>query len=144
MLLCLMMMSSNGNTFRVTGRLWWNPLRKASDAELWIVPVGVIRYWKMWVNVPQQSDTSDDITTTTTTTEHYKAGCKWFVFLYSIMASSNGNFFCVTGPLWGNPPVTGGFPSQRPVTRSFDVFFYLRLNKRFSNNRTHYDVTVML
>ena len=23
----------------------------------------------------------------------------------------------------GNPPVTGGFPSQRPVTRSFGVFF---------------------
>ena len=25
----------------------------------------------------------------------------------------------------GNPPVTSGFPSQRPVTRSFDVFFDL-------------------
>ena len=32
----------------------------------------------------------------------------------------------------GNPPVTGGFPSQRPVTRSFDVFFDPRLNKRLS------------
>ena len=31
-----------------------------------------------------------------------------------------------------NPPVTGGFPSQRPATRSFDVFFDLRLNKRLS------------
>ena len=29
-------------------------------------------------------------------------------------------------------PVTGAFPSQRPVTRSFDVFFDLRLNKQFS------------
>ena len=29
-------------------------------------------------------------------------------------------------------PVTGEFPSQRPVTRSLDVFFDLRLNKRFS------------
>ena len=28
----------------------------------------------------------------------------------------------------GNPPVPGGFPSQRPVTGSFDVFFDLRLN----------------
>ena len=28
--------------------------------------------------------------------------------------------------------VTGGFPSPRPVTRSFDVFFDLRLNKRLS------------
>ena len=29
-----------------------------------------------------------------------------------------------------NSPVNGEFPSQRPVTRSFDVFFHLRLNKR--------------
>ena len=32
----------------------------------------------------------------------------------------------------GNPPVTGEFPAQRPVTRSFDVFFDLPLNKRLS------------
>ena len=31
----------------------------------------------------------------------------------------------------GNSPVTGEFPSHRPVTRSFDVFFDLRLSKRF-------------
>ena len=30
----------------------------------------------------------------------------------------------------GNSPVPGEFPAQRPVTRSFDVFFDLRLNKR--------------
>ena len=32
----------------------------------------------------------------------------------------------------GNSPVTGEFPAQRPVTRSFDIFFDLRLNKRLS------------
>ena len=32
----------------------------------------------------------------------------------------------------GNSPVTGELPAQRPVTRSFDVFFGLRLNKRLS------------
>ena len=32
----------------------------------------------------------------------------------------------------GNSPVTGEFPAQRPVTRSFDVSFDLRLNKRLS------------
>ena len=32
----------------------------------------------------------------------------------------------------GNSPVSGEFPTQRPVTRSFDVFFDLRLNKRLS------------
>ena len=32
----------------------------------------------------------------------------------------------------GNSPVPGEFPAQRPVTRSFDVFFDLRLNRRLS------------
>ena len=32
----------------------------------------------------------------------------------------------------GNSPVTGEFPSQRPVTQSLDVFFDLRMNKRLS------------
>ena len=55
----------------------------------------------------------------------------------------------------GNSPVPGEFPTQRPVTRSFDVFFDLRPNKRlyWVNNDeagdlrrhwAHYDVIVML
>ena len=32
----------------------------------------------------------------------------------------------------GISPVSGDFPAQRPVTRSFDIFFDLRLNKRLS------------
>ena len=32
----------------------------------------------------------------------------------------------------GNSPVTGEFPSQRPITRSFDAFFALHVNKRLS------------
>ena len=32
----------------------------------------------------------------------------------------------------GNSPISGEFPAQRPVTRSFDVFFDLGLNKRLS------------
>ena len=48
----------------------------------------------------------------------------------------------------GNSPVTGEFPAQRPVTRSFDAFFDLCLNKRLSKGdlrryRGHYDVNVM-
>ena len=31
-----------------------------------------------------------------------------------------------------NSPVPGEFPAQRPVTRGFDIFFELRLNKRLS------------
>ena len=50
--------------------------------------------------------------------------------VWDMMTSSNGNIIRVTGPLCGNSPVTDEFPSQRPVTRSFDVFFDLRLNKQ--------------
>ena len=32
----------------------------------------------------------------------------------------------------GNSPVTGEFPSQRPVTRSFHIFFDMCLNKRLN------------
>ena len=34
----------------------------------------------------------------------------------------------------GNLSVTGEFPSQRPVKRSFDVFFDLRPNKRLGQD----------
>ena len=50
----------------------------------------------------------------------------------SHFTSSNGNIFRVTGPLCGNSPLTGEFPSQMTVTRSFGVFCDLRLNKRLS------------
>ena len=56
----------------------------------------------------------------------------WFdVFM---MTSSNGNIVRVTGHLWGEFTVHRWIPrtKQRPVTRSFDVFFDLRLNKRLS------------
>ena len=46
--------------------------------------------------------------------------------------SSNGNISALLAICAGNSPVPGEFPAQRPVTRSFDVFFDLRLNKRLS------------
>ena len=63
-----------------------------------------------------------------------------------MMTSSNGNIFRVTGPLCGEFTGPGDFPVQRPVTRSFDVFFDLCLNNGWVNNReagAHYDVIVM-
>ena len=49
-----------------------------------------------------------------------------------MMTSSNGNIFRVTGHLCGEFTGPGEFPAQRPVTRSFDVFFDLRPDKRLS------------
>ena len=71
--------------------------------------------------------------------------------LHIMMTSSNGNIFRATGPLCGK---FTGHRSQNPVTRSFDVFFELRSNKRLSKNnretgdlrrdRAHHDVTVTI
>ena len=52
----------------------------------------------------------------------------------------------------GNPSVTGGFPSQRPAKRSFDVFFICASTNDWVNSgdagdlrrhHAHYDATVM-
>ena len=53
-------------------------------------------------------------------------------YAHGMMTSSNGNIFRVTGPLCGEFTGPGEIPTQRPVTRSFDVFFDRRLNKRLS------------
>ena len=64
------------------------------------------------------------------------------------MTSSNWKKFRVTGP---RGEFTGHrwIPRTKPVTRSFDVFFDLRLNEWLSEagdlrrHRAHYDVTMM-
>ena len=73
-----------------------------------------------------------------------------YFFHFSSSFEGNGNFFIDIFPGWchkmktfsallafcaGNSPVTGEFPAQRPVTRSFDVFYDLRLNNGWVNNR---------
>ena len=61
----------------------------------------------------------------------YRAGSDYSRYTRSVkwlhmMPSWNGNNFRVTGHLCGD------FPTQRPVTRGFDIFFDLRLNKKLS------------
>ena len=57
-------------------------------------------------------------------------------------------FFALLAFCVGNSPVTGEFPSQRQVIRSFHVFFDLCLNKRAAGDLrchlAHYDSTVIL
>ena len=89
---------------------------------------------------------------------HVQILCAYdYVLMYIKMTSSNGNIFRVTGPLCGEFTGPGEFPTQRPVTRSFDVFSDLRLNKwlnkqpwgwwfetpSWSYDVSHYDVSVM-
>ena len=69
------------------------------------------------------------------------------------MTSSNGNIFRVTCHLCGEFTGPRGIPTQRPVSRSFYVFFDLRPINGWVNTgeagdlrryRAHYDVTVIL
>ena len=60
-----------------------------------------------------------------------------------MMTSSNGNIYHITGPLCGE--FTGEFPSQKPVTWSFDFFSCICNWANDSRcHRAHYDVTVIL
>ena len=68
-------------------------------------------------------------------TDEKKPDC--FLSFGYMMTSSLENIFRVIGLCAGNSTVTGEFPPQRPVTRSFDVFFYLRLNKRLNKQSRH-------
>ena len=61
------------------------------------------------------------------TWKYSNEACRWLFFLpklrYQMEKCSVLLVACEGIPLFA-----GGFPSQRPVTRSFDVFFDVRLN----------------
>ena len=68
-----------------------------------------------------------------------------------MMTSSNGKFSALLAICAGNSPVTGEFPTQRPVTRSLDFFICAWINAWVNNpeagdlrrRRAHYDVNLM-
>ena len=70
------------------------------------------RLWR-WIFVPSPS------------TYHHRRSVPWWRHQMEICSALLA--LCAE-----NSPVTGEFPSQRPVTWSFDVFFDLHLNKRLS------------
>ena len=55
-----------------------------------------------------------------------------FPLLFPLWCHQMETFSTLLAICGGNSPVPGEFPTQRPVTRSFDVFFDLRLYKRLS------------
>ena len=77
----------------------------------------------------------------------------WYKWIYTLWRHQLKGFYTLLTICEGKPPVTSGILSRRRVTRSFDVFFDLRLNKRLCKpsrrrwvrcHRAHYDVTVMI
>ena len=63
------------------------------------------------------------------TMRHFWARSQWTI---SEIIHQMESFSALLVVCEGNSRVTDGFPSQRPVMRSFDVVFDLRLNKRLS------------
>ena len=136
----VMMISSNGNSFRITGPLWrestghwWITLKKACDVELWCF---------LWSTVEE--------TVAMPVIWGHRAHFDVTVMVWTcMMSSSNGNIFCVTGLLCGE------FTSHRwiPLTKASDAELrcLLWINGWVNNyeagdlrcHRTHYDVTVM-
>ena len=63
------------------------------------------------------------------------ASCVVFLFLKTLFHDDVikwKQFSALLAFCAGNSPVSGDFPAQRPVTRRFDAFFDLRLDKRLS------------
>ena len=140
--------SSNGNFCHVAGHLYreftghrWTPLAKASDADLYMY---IYTVSDSWLNQPHTW--SHEFTSTTTSSCHgkglimtaiFKCACDVFHVIcwpyhgYTLWHQIK-TFSALLALCTGNSSVTGEFPSQRPVTQSFDVFLEMCLNKRLS------------
>ena len=83
---------------------------------------------------------------------HHARRCTWIISWRHHQMETFSTLLALF--FWGgNPPVTVGFPSLRPVTRSFDIFFICAWTNGWRNtrdtsdlkrHRTHYDVTSMM
>ena len=141
------MTSSNGNIFRVTGPLCgeftghrWIPMTKASGAQLLVFTL-IWAWINGWVNNREAGDlrrhrSHSDVTVMNLLwTHNYNDTAHNTTRVYfeiSWWRHQMETFSALLALCAGNSSVTGEFPWQRPVTRSFDIFFDPRLNKRLS------------
>ena len=147
------MTSSNGNFFRVTGPLWgestgdrWIPFTKAGElwCFLWSAP-GDLRHHHAHYDVTVVGNGHLECPVARHNVETQMSFWKKFRHLLQRKQLSfwqlileqwwrhQMELFSALLAIWGgNSPVTGEFPAQRSVTRSFDAFFDLRLNKSLS------------
>ena len=72
---------------------------------------------------------SDKYVRSKATTNKHLTGIQMIISWWSHQIETFSTLLAICA---GNLPVPGEFPAQRPVTRGFDVFFDLCLNKRLS------------
>ena len=102
-------------------QIWKDPPSFCNDANF--CPRSHPNYFKMYINM-LDCVCSKDIT--------IKQVKNLLKLLFSWWRHQMETFSALLDLCAGNSPVTGEFPSQRPVTRSLDIFFDLHLNKRLS------------
>ena len=117
--------------------------------NLTIAPVPAKQPWWIWINTSCEFIKNNCITTTKQSTTKpcayflgytaaapmTKMSSKWdfkMKIRFTWWLHQMETFSALLALCAGNSPVPGEFPAQRPVTRSFDVFFDLCLNKRLS------------
>ena len=121
----------------------WCVLLLFGTRQLYVYPSVLLHWYKghysiphSWLLGPDEQESPESIrnndmaSTKQTIIKQQYAFMLWNISY--MMTSWNGNIFSVTGHLCGNSPAPGEFPAQRPVTRGFDVFFDLRVNKWLS------------
>ena len=91
----------------------------------------------MWIGVPGYRDRCRVTSSMIHRFRSHRNKCETINSLFAFIIGSwwrhqMETFSALLAMCAGNSPVTGEFPAQRPVTRSFYVFFDLPLNKRLS------------
>ena len=102
-----------------------------SPSKLWVIITypWLNRRWNVSLEEAQEDVRRKALQTTKCTVKlRHKKARKTYTWWRHQMES----FSALLAICAGNTPVTGEFPTQWPLTRSFDVFFHLRLNKRLS------------
>ena len=153
--ICIIMMTSlNGNIFCVTGTLWGEST-KASDAELWCflwcAPEPTAEQTlEMLVNWNASELIVTSLQCKHVALQYVVFSSRWHAILQDVVQSIVSRVLSKHchfpyGSWWrhqmerfsaslalceGNPPVTGGFPPQKPAARRCTVIFDLRLSKR--------------
>ena len=119
---CLMLTSdinSQGVAYTRNTNIFWLGSMGSIQLPVW-------KYSRITVDVSISNYIGDDIS---------YVGDNWYILRsWSWWRHQMETFSALLAICAGNSPVPGEFPTQRPVTRSFDVFFHLRLNKRLSKH----------
>ena len=89
-----------------------------------------ITTWLLSVPIYARLSTTTSLSISVCTWRNYYVCC--MIFTLAWWRHQMETFSALLAICAGNSPVPGEFPAQRPVTRSFDVYFDLRPNKRLS------------